>query len=143
MAKSLSPRRRGPTSSRDAVEIVTFANAVRFLYDRTDVERMRVVRSDQGLFKLDRMRGLLAALGNPHEQLRTVHVAGTLGKGSTVAMIASMLQGCGYGVGQYTSPHLVDVRERITINGQPISKTEFTESMRQAAAAAATLPGPP
>ncbi len=143
MAKSLSPRRRGSTSSRDTVEIVTFANAVRFLYDRADVERMRVVRANQGLFKLDRMRGLLAALGNPHEQLRTVHVAGTLGKGSTVAMIASMLQGCGHGVGQYTSPHLVDVRERITINGQPISKTEFTESMRQAAEAAATLPDEP
>lgn len=143
MAKILSSRRRGSTSNRGAVEIITFANAVRYLYDRVDVERMRVIRANQGLFKLDRMRGLLAALGNPHEQLRTVHVAGTLGKGSTVAMIASMLQGCGYGVGQYTSPHLVDVRERVTINGQPISKAEFTESIRQTAAAAATLPNEP
>ena len=66
MAKILSSRRRGSATNRGAVEIITFANAVRFLYDRVDVERMRVVRANQGLFKLDRMRGLLAALGNPH-----------------------------------------------------------------------------
>ncbi len=65
-----------------------------------------------------------------------VHVAGTVGKGSTVAMIASMLQGCGYAVGEYTSPHLIDIRERIAVNGQMIGRSEFTDLMRQAAAAA-------
>ena len=59
------------------------------------------------------MRTLLKKLGNPQDQFRTVHVAGTKGKGSTCAMIASMLQACGYKVGLYTSPHLIDIRERI------------------------------
>ena len=143
MSKSISsPPRRG-SGGRDAPEIATFANAVRYLYDRVDIERMRVVRYDDKMFKLDRMRRLLKALGSPHEQIRTVHVAGTLGKGSTVAMIASILQGCGYGVGQYTSPHLVDIRERITINNQRISKSDFIQLTRQVSAAAAKQPGEP
>jgi hypothetical protein len=60
------------------------------------VERVRVVRYGEDTFKLERMRDLLARLGNPHEQVRSVHVAGTNGKGSTSAMIAGMLQECGY-----------------------------------------------
>jgi dihydrofolate synthase / folylpolyglutamate synthase len=75
-------------------------------------------------------------LGNPQEQIRTIHVAGTVGKGSTVAMLASMLEGCGYAVGQYTSPHLIDVRERITINGKMTSRPEFTDLMKQVSRAA-------
>ncbi len=143
MARTVSsPGRRSPDLRR-APDIATYADAVRYLYDRINVERMRVVRYDESIFKLDRMRKLLAAIGNPHEQIRTVHVGGTVGKGSTVAMIASMLQGCGYGVGQYTSPHLVDVRERIVINGQRIGKTDFVEQMRQLAAAAVKLPTEP
>ncbi|MHC4964811.1 MAG: bifunctional folylpolyglutamate synthase/dihydrofolate synthase [Planctomycetota bacterium] len=102
-------------------------------------ERMRVFRYDESVFKLDRVRQLLEALGNPHEQIRSVHVAGTLGKGSTTAMVASMLQGCGYAVGQYTSPHLTDVRERIAINQQQIGRNDFTELMRQTSATAAKL----
>jgi dihydrofolate synthase/folylpolyglutamate synthase len=98
---------------------------------------MRVVRYDDATFKLDRVRQLLNTLGNPHEQIRTVHIAGTLGKGSTAAMIASMLQGCGHGVGVYTSPHLIDIRERIAINGQLIGKSDFTALVREVSAVAA------
>jgi dihydrofolate synthase/folylpolyglutamate synthase len=98
---------------------------------------MRLVRYNEETFKLDRMRAILEAIGNPHEQVRMVHVAGTVGKGSTVAMISSMLQGCGYAVGQYTSPHLTDVRERISINGQIISKPDFTQLTREIADVAA------
>ncbi|MHC4108262.1 MAG: bifunctional folylpolyglutamate synthase/dihydrofolate synthase, partial [Planctomycetota bacterium] len=76
-------------------------------------------------------------LDNPHEQVRMVHVAGTVGKGSTAAMIASMLKGCGYAVGQFASPHLIDVRERITMNGQLISRSDFSELTQQVAKAAA------
>src|SRR5690606_32772851 len=122
-----------------AVEITTFPNAVRYLLDRVDHERMRVVRYDENTFKLDRMRRLMDGLGNPHEQVKMVHVGGTVGKGATVAMIASILQGCGYGVGMYTSPHVTDIRERITINGQMIGRPEFTELMRQIAAVAEKL----
>ncbi|MHC5002091.1 MAG: bifunctional folylpolyglutamate synthase/dihydrofolate synthase [Planctomycetota bacterium] len=136
MSKSTLSRRSSRTETAPAAEITTYPGAVRYLLDRADFERMRVVRYDERLFKLDRIRQLLELLGNPHEQVRMVHVAGTVGKGSTVAMTAAMMQGCGYAVGQYTSPHLMDVRERITVNGQPISKAEFTELMRLAAEAA-------
>jgi len=114
-------------------EITTYPNAVRYLLERTDYERMRLVRYNEETFKLDRMRTLLEGLGNPQEQVRMVHVAGTVGKGSTVAMISSMLEGCGYAVGQYTSPHLIDVRERISINGRAISKNDFTTLMKDVA----------
>lgn len=132
-------RRSGRRADASPAEITTYPSAVRYLYDRMDLERMRVVRYDAATFKLDRMRALMDAMSNPHQQVRMVHIAGTVGKGSTVAMIASTLQGCGYAVGQYTSPHLVDVRERITINGHLIPKSEFTDLMRQAAEAAVSI----
>jgi dihydrofolate synthase/folylpolyglutamate synthase len=134
MPKAAPPAKRSVKErATPAVDISTFPNAVRYLLERVDFERQRLIRYDTETFKLDRMRKLLDLLGNPHEQVKMVHVAGTVGKGSTVAMIAAMLQGCGYAVGQYTSPHVVDIRERIAINGQPIGRTEFTESTRQIA----------
>lgn len=78
---------------------------------------------------LDGILALCEALGNPHKNLRTVHVAGTNGKGSTSHMLASILQEAGLKTGLYTSPHLVDFRERIKVNGVPVSKefvVEFT-----------------
>lgn len=65
---------------------------------------------------------LVNHLKNPHKKFRSVHVAGTNGKGSTSHMLASILQEAGYKVGLYTSPHLKDFRERIKINGQVVSK---------------------
>lgn len=61
-------------------------------------------------------------LGHPHTRYKTIHVAGTNGKGSTSHLLASVLQEAGYKVGLYTSPHLLDFRERIRVNGQPASK---------------------
>jgi dihydrofolate synthase/folylpolyglutamate synthase len=124
---------RAPKTSSD---IGNYASAVRYLLERTDFERMRTVKYDEKTFKLDRMEALLAKLGDPHRQIRTVHVGGTNGKGSTVAMIASMLQACGYAVGVYTSPHLVDMRERISINGQAIDRAIFVDLVKQVAKAA-------
>ena len=69
---------------------------------------------------LDNTYRLMEHLGNPHQQLRAVHVAGTNGKGSTSHLIASALQAQGYRVGLFTSPHLVDFRERIRISGEMI-----------------------
>ena len=69
---------------------------------------------------LDNTYCLMEHLGNPHQQLRAVHVAGTNGKGSTSHLIASALQAQGYRVGLFTSPHLVDFRERIRISGEMI-----------------------
>ena len=71
--------------------------------------------------------------GHPHQSFATIHVAGTNGKGSVSHMLASVLQECGYVVGLYTSPHLVDFRERIRINGHPISEeyvVDFVERER-------------
>jgi dihydrofolate synthase/folylpolyglutamate synthase len=139
MTRTTSSRRGGKIRKAPAVEISTFPNAVRFLLERVDYERMRLIRYDQESFKLDRMRALLDELGNPHEQVKMVHVAGTVGKGSTCAMIASMLQGCGYAVGLYTSPHVTDIRERIAINGHAVGRTEFTDLARDVAVAAASV----
>lgn len=72
-------------------------------------------------------------LGHPHRSYATIHIAGTNGKGSCSHTIAAILQECGYKVGLYTSPHLVDFRERIRVNGKPISElyvTQFVERER-------------
>lgn len=124
-------------------DITSMASALRFLAERPDFERMRSVRYDETTFQLGRMRKLLELLGNPHQQVKTVHVAGTNGKGSTVSMIASMLRNCGYAVGVYTSPHLVDIRERVQIDGQSIGKADFIETLREVAEAGAKLPEEP
>ncbi|HZZ41904.1 MAG TPA: folylpolyglutamate synthase/dihydrofolate synthase family protein [Tepidisphaeraceae bacterium] len=105
--------------------VTGFTKALKYLNTLADFERLRIVRYNNDNFNLERMRLLLKKLGNPHEQFKSVHVAGTKGKGSTCAMIASMLQACGYKVGLYTSPHLVDIRERIQINGEMISTEAF------------------
>ena len=70
-------------------------------------------------------------LGNPHRKFRTIHVAGTNGKGSTSHTIAAVLQENGYKVGLYTSPHLIDFRERMRVNGIPASKEYVTEFVKQ------------
>lgn len=72
--------------------------------------------------KLDQIKVLADYLGHPENKFKSIHVAGTNGKGSSSHMLASILQEAGYKVGLYTSPHLKDFRERIRINGQPVSK---------------------
>lgn len=70
---------------------------------------------------------LCGALGNPHTQFPTVHVAGTNGKGSTSHMLAAVLQAAGYKTGLYTSPHLKDFRERVKINGEMMPKDDVVD----------------
>ncbi len=71
---------------------------------------------------LDRTFALLDACGSPHARLRALHVAGTNGKGSTCATLDAVLQGMGYRVGRYSSPHLIDFSERVLINGAAVSE---------------------
>lgn len=78
---------------------------------------------------LDVVRGMLAAIGNPHERLRVVHVAGTNGKGSVSAMVAAGLSGAGHKTGLYTSPHLVRFHERIRIDGDDIDGDGLARAM--------------
>lgn len=92
-------------------------------------------------YRLDRMRALLTALGEPQQSVRMVHVAGTKGKGSTCWMVSAMLEGCGYTVGLFTSPHLVDVRERIMVNRKPVGEADFVRLAQRAAGAAAAVEG--
>jgi dihydrofolate synthase/folylpolyglutamate synthase len=92
---------------------------------------------------LARTRALLGALGDPHRLFRSIHVGGTNGKGSTAAMLASVLGSRGYRVGLYTSPHLIDFAERIQINGRAISSDRvvaLTENIRQASGACLSEP---
>ncbi len=79
----------------------------------------------QHKFDLAHMRRLAEALGNPQRRLQSVLIAGTNGKGSTAAALASMVQAAGYRTGLYTSPHLLLINERIQINQEPISDAEF------------------
>src|SRR5690242_11058052 len=111
-----SPMQTEPPGAPIGVEAVSpaaagaFANypaALKFLNDRINVEKARPSKVDPGLLKLDSMRALLAALGDPHRSVKCVHIAGSKGKGSTVEMTAACLASCGYAVGVYTSPHLV------------------------------------
>jgi len=76
---------------------------------------------------LERVSELLAYFGNPQDRIKCIHVAGTNGKGSTCAMIASVLVEAGYKTGLYTSPHLVEYTERMKINGKDISRSDFSK----------------
>ncbi|WP_019502461.1 bifunctional folylpolyglutamate synthase/dihydrofolate synthase [Pseudanabaena sp. PCC 6802] len=80
---------------------------------------------------LERIYQQLSDLGNPHTQVPAIHVAGTNGKGSVCAYISSILQAAGYRVGRYISPHLVNWRERISINSQWISDRDLMAALQQ------------
>ena len=80
---------------------------------------------------LDHTIQLLNRCGNPHNKLKTIHIAGTNGKGSTAAMLQSILRTAGLKVGLYTSPHLVSFNERIRVNGSPISNDFIIDFMKK------------
>lgn len=80
---------------------------------------------------LERIQALCNALGNPQDKLKFVHVAGTNGKGSTCAMVARIAMAAGYKTGLYTSPYVLDFRERIQINGRMIGKGDLTGLMAE------------
>jgi len=90
-------------------------------------------------FDLAHMRTLMQAMGNPQRRLQSVLIAGTNGKGSTAATLASIAQAAGYRTGLYTSPHLIRINERIQINQEPISDPELAEMYERVEIAAADL----
>jgi dihydrofolate synthase/folylpolyglutamate synthase len=107
--------------------MMTYEEALHFWFDRVNFEQKSPLVGD---LKLGRMRQLLRLLDNPHQRLRIVHIAGSKGKGSTSAMLGSVLEAAGYRVGLFTSPHLVAVEERIQVNQQPISPAELAALMQ-------------
>lgn len=109
-------------SSRTAAayeRVITWLNA------RVNYERTPAACRSQTPFHLGRIRQLLHDLGDPHLSYPVAHVAGTKGKGSTVAMLASILAESGHRVGSYLSPHVHRIEERIAINGDPITPGDF------------------
>jgi dihydrofolate synthase/folylpolyglutamate synthase len=101
--------------------------AIDYLYSFVDYSLKHSSELAKADFKLDRMRALMAALGNPQDSYPCIHVAGTKGKGSTVALCASALQASGLKVGLYSSPHLQDYVERIQINANPAKHSELVD----------------
>ena len=99
-----------------------YQEALEYLLRFADYERLP--RSGI-VWDLKRVERLLARLDNPQRYARSVHVAGTKGKGSTSAMIASILKHAGYKTGLYTSPHLLSFTERIQVNGKPIAEEDW------------------
>lgn len=104
---------------------MSYAQAVEGLLARGHELASPLANAPRRKFDLDQMRALATALGNPDRQFRSVLIAGTNGKGSTAAMLASIVQTAGYRVGLYTSPHLTHVNERIQIDGVTISDDDF------------------
>ena len=99
---------------------MTYSETIQYLYDRLPV--FHHVGSAAYKPGLDNTIQLMNALQNPHKQYRTIHIAGTNGKGSVSNFLAAILQSAGYKVGLYTSPHLVDFGERIRVNGSMIDE---------------------
>lgn len=105
--------------------MLTYDNAIDFLYTQIPMfQRMGANAYKPGL---DTSIALDKAFGNPHSRFPSIHIAGTNGKGSTAHTLAAILQSAGYKVGLYTSPHLVDFRERIRINGEMISHSAVVD----------------
>lgn len=96
-----------------------------YLEQAVNYEKLPVVDYDRRNFNLDRMELLLNRFGRPHERFRSIHVAGTKGKGSSAAIIESCLRSAGIRTGLYTSPHMSSVCERMRISGTPCPEQRF------------------
>ncbi len=102
-----------------------YKDAIQYLNGFINFERLPEPRMDTREDDLLRFRRLLEKLESPQKNYPVVHIAGTKGKGSTAAILASILRTAGYSTGLYTSPHLITVRERLRIRGRMVSKREF------------------
>ncbi len=114
--------------------------ALDYLYSYVDYSLKKASELAKADFNLERMRELMALLGNPQEKYPIIHVAGTKGKGSTSALMASALHAAGYKTGLYTSPHLEDFVERIQVDGVPVSHEGLVELVEQVKPAVAKVP---
>ena len=115
--------RRGSAKDRDRV--------LAWLDSRINYERVPLSTATGTTFGLTGMRQLLKRLGQPQLAYRVAHVAGTKGKGSTVAMLAAILEESGHRVGRYMSPHVHGVEERIAVDGEPISAADLVAAFEK------------
>ena len=109
---------------------MTYSEALKYLDSFVNYEELASY-DYKSSFKLDRMQELSGLLGNPHKDIKTIHITGTKGKGSTAAIVSSILQSAGFKTGLYTSPHLISFRERIKIDGEEIKEGELTELIEE------------
>jgi dihydrofolate synthase/folylpolyglutamate synthase len=107
--------------------VVNYKSALQYLDTFLNYEKIPAPSYTPRSFNLKRMERLLKLLGNPQKKLPAIHIAGTKGKGSTAAFLASVLQEAGFKTGLYTSPHLADFRERIRIGKELISKKRVSK----------------
>ena len=110
---------------------MNYRSALKYILGLTNYEKSLKELYSPGNVDLERVRELLRRLDSPETNLKIVHIAGTKGKGSTAAMISSVLQKAGYRVGFFTSPHLHTFRERVQIDGQPISGEDFASAIER------------
>jgi dihydrofolate synthase/folylpolyglutamate synthase len=115
--------------------------ALDYIFNYVDYERRRSVPYTETAWDLERTRRVLHALGDPHQALRYVHVAGSKGKGSTAANVDAILRASGLRTGFYSSPHLHTLRERIRIDGQLIAQQDVVRLLAQCQPAIEAVPG--
>ena len=124
---TVMPLRMIDSQHQDSKKTVadSISNALEFLYDRINYESTSPAANRE--FKLGRMRKLAGLLGDPQDSLKIIHIGGTKGKGSTSQMVASALEQAGLTVGIFSSPHLIKVNERFSINGIFCTDAELCE----------------
>ncbi len=108
----------------------SYHETLQFLYTAIDYEKLISYQYNASTFSLDRMVKMLDYVGNPHKDFPSIHITGTKGKGSTSIMMSTVLEQAGLRTGLFTSPHLLDLRERIQINHEMISEGDFVAAAR-------------
>ena len=121
--------------------MLTYRDALAYIYSFTDYEKHGFAAYAPEFYDLQRVQGLLALLGEPQRSFESVHVAGTKGKGSTAAMIESVLRAAGLRTGLYTSPHLHTFRERIQASGELIPEADVVRLVERMQPLVAQVPG--
>jgi dihydrofolate synthase / folylpolyglutamate synthase len=117
-----------------------YNQALDYLYSFVDYSLKKSSELARANFNLERMRALMVLLGNPERNYPILHVAGTKGKGSTCALMASALSAAGFRTGLYISPHLQDFTERIQVDGKPLAHNELAALVEQVKPAVAKIP---
>jgi dihydrofolate synthase/folylpolyglutamate synthase len=118
-----------------------YQDALDYIFSFVNYERQARYAYNAVTFSLQRMEELLERLGNPQHAFRSIHIAGTKGKGSTSVMVESVLRTAGYRTGLYTSPHLHTFRERVRLNGALMSKQDLIEVLDRIRPAVEATPG--
>lgn len=133
---------QSPPDTMDTTENAAYQESLDYLYRFVDYSLSRNFPYNPESFNLTRMKLLLSRMGDPHLACPVIHIAGTKGKGSTAALIASALRAEGYVTGLYTSPHLEDFRERIQVNGEVIPMHALTGLVNELKPVVEGLPQP-